>query len=285
LNEHGQLRRVAVRHPRAHFRDQRYLDRNWREQEFLAAPDYERAVAEYEGFLDILRGAGAEILELSFDERLTAPAIYARDATLVTPRGLVACRMGRPYRAEETAVTATTLADAGCSLLGEVEPPGYLEGGDVVWFDRQTCAVGQAYRTNSEGIRQLQQLLGPAAHVEPVPLPHYRGPEVCLHLMSLISPVDADLAVVYAPLMPVPFRRWLKDRGVAFVEVPDEEFERQGSNVLALAPRKVVMVEGCPVTRERLEKAGCEVLTYPGENISVKGVGGPTCLTRPLERR
>lgn len=284
MNEYGQLRRVAVRHPRDLFRSQAEMSRNWRAQEFIAEPDREAAGAEFEAFTGILRNAGADVLELPFDERLTAPAIYTRDNTVMTPRGVVVARMGRPYRSDEPSVNAAALADAGYAIRGEIEAPGFLEGGDVVWFDRQTCAVGQGYRTNGEGIRQLQQLLGPATHVEAVQLPHFRGPEFCLHLMSLISPVDTDLAVIYAPLMAVPFRRWLIDRGVEFVEVPDDEFERQGSNVLAVAPRKVVMVEGCPVTQARLEAAGCEVITFPGEHLCIRGCGGPTCLTRPLAR-
>ena len=118
-----------------------------------------------------------------------------------------------------------------------------------------------------------------------VPLPHFHGRGECLHLMSLISPVDADLAVVYSPLMTVPFRNWLIDRDIALVEVPDEEFApTMGCNVLALGPRKCLVIDGNPVTRARLEAAGCEVIAYPGAEISIKGFGGPTCLTRPIVR-
>jgi N-dimethylarginine dimethylaminohydrolase len=159
-----------------------------------------------------------------------------------------------------------------------------LEGGDVVWFDDRTVAVGRGYRTNAEGIRQFAESLGPAVGVIIVPLPHCRGPQDVFHLMSILSPVDEQLAVVYSPLMPVPFREWLLERGMRLVEVPEAEFESMGANVLALAPRRVVMLEGNPVTTARLEAAGVEVLTYGGSEISLKGGGGPTCLTRPLTR-
>ena len=173
----------------------------------------------------------------------------------------------------------------GVTVLGAIVGDGLLEGGDFLWLDDATCAVADGYRTNPEGIRQLRDILGAGIHVEAVALPHHRGPDACLHLMSFISPLDRDLALVFSPLMPVPFRNWLLERGIGLVEVPDEEFEAtMGCNVLALAPRKCLAIDGNPVTRARLEAAGCEVVAYKGREISLKGGGGPTCLTRPLIR-
>ena len=161
----------------------------------------------------------------------------------------------------------------------------YMEGGDVAWIDERNLAVGLGYRTNAEGIRQLRALLGSGVdRVVPVPLPHWRGPDDVFHLMSMFSPVDRDLAVVYSPLLPVPFRQLLLKKGYELVEVPHEEFESMGCNVLAAGPRRCVAVDGNPVTRRRLEAAGAEVHTYRGREISTKGGGGPTCLTRPLVR-
>jgi N-dimethylarginine dimethylaminohydrolase len=193
--------------------------------------------------------------------------------------------MGKPQREGEPAAQEETLRGAGVPVLGRIEAPGRLEGGDVLWLDRRTLVVGQGYRTNAAGIRQLQALLGDAVtELIVVPLPHWRGPTDVMHLMSLISPVDEDLAVVYSPLLPVPFREWLVARGTELVEVPDEEFDSMGTNVLALAPRKCLMLLGNPRTRAALERAGADVLEYDGQEISVKGAGGPTCLTRPLRR-
>jgi N-dimethylarginine dimethylaminohydrolase len=195
------------------------------------------------------------------------------------------CSMGKPARRDEPSAHGETLRASGDSLLGAIDPPGKLEGGDVVWFDEGSVAVGRGYRTNDDGIRQLRDYLGADVDVLVVPLPHYRGPDDVFHLMSIVSPVDADLAVVYSPLMPVRFREWLLGRGLRLVEVPDEEFESMGANVLALGPRRALMLDGNPVTRARLEAAGAEVLTYDGSEISLKGGGGPTCLTRPLTRQ
>jgi N-dimethylarginine dimethylaminohydrolase len=170
------------------------------------------------------------------------------------------------------------------AIAGRIEPPGRLEGGDVLWLDARTLVVGRGYRTNGEGIRQLRAILGSRVDVIEVPLPHWQGQHDVMHLMSLISPVDHGMAVVYSRLLPVPFREWLLDRGIHLVEVPDEEFDSMGTNVLALAPRRCLMLAGNPRTRAALERAGADVLEYEGTEISVKGAGGPTCLTRPLER-
>ena len=171
------------------------------------------------------------------------------------------------------------------TILGRIESPGTLEGGDVAWLDSTTLAVGHTYRTNPKGISQLKALLEPKGiHIIVAELPHYKGKNDVFHLMSILSPVDKDLAVVYSPLMPIKFRNELLDRGFKLIEVPDEEFESMGCNVLAVAPRQCLMVEGNPKTKKLLEDAGCKVNTYKGEDISVKGGGGPTCLTRPMQR-
>jgi N-dimethylarginine dimethylaminohydrolase len=192
--------------------------------------------------------------------------------------------MGKAAREREPAAQADAFRQWGIPVVGSIQAPGRLEGGDVAWLDDRTVIVGRGYRTNDEGIRQFRELLGDAVTCVVVPLPHWRGPGDVFHLMSVLSPVDADLAVVYSPLMPVPLRELLVERGIALVEVPDEEFDTMGANVLALAPRRCVMVDGNPTTRARLEAAGAEVRVYAGREISLKGGGGPTCLTRPIRR-
>jgi N-dimethylarginine dimethylaminohydrolase len=202
----------------------------------------------------------------------------------VVPGGVVLCRMGKAQRAGEPAAQREAFERLGVPVVGQIAAPGTLEGGDLVWLDPDTVVVGRGYRTNAAGIAQLRAIVGGAVEVVEIPLPHWRGQGDVMHLMSLISPVDADLAVVYSPLLPVPFREMLLERAVRLVEVPDEEFDSMGTNVLALAPRRCVMLGGNPLTRAGLEAAGSEVLEYEGTEISVKGAGGPTCLTRPLSR-
>lgn len=159
----------------------------------------------------------------------------------------------------------------GVPILGRITGEGRLEGGDVCWLDERTVAVGEGYRTNAEGIRQLRGLLGDAVdEVIVVPLPHWTGPDDCLHLLSFISPVDHDLAVVYSRMMPVPFRQLLLERGIRLVEVPDEEYDSMACNVLAVAPRQCIMLAGNPITQQRLEAAGATVWTYEGKDLCLK---------------
>ena len=197
----------------------------------------------------------------------------------------VILRMAKALRHGEEEAMARRLAELGIPILARLEGEARAEGGDLLWLDRRTLAVGQGFRTNPEGLRQLRDALAPAGvEVVAVDLPFWTGPEACLHLLSLISLVDEDLAVVYPALLPVSFWRLLRDRGIRLVEVPAEELPSQAPNVLALSPRRCLMLEVNPITRARLEAAGCEVLTYRGQEISLKAEGGPTCLTRPLWR-
>jgi N-dimethylarginine dimethylaminohydrolase len=291
LNETGRLKAVLMKHARDAFISQEAIDTQWRALNFTAPPDFARAVDEYDAFVEILVRSGAEISFLPRDDRLTLDSIYTRDASVICAAGVIACSMGKPQRRAEPAVQERELRNLSWPIAGRVGGSGLLEGGDLIWLDSRTLAVGQGLRTNAEGIRQLTAVLAdsaraadPIAQLHVVPLPDWRGPQDVMHLMSLVSPVDVDLAVVHSKLLPPAFSRVLQDRGYRLVDVPEEEFESMGTNVLALAPRVCVMVQGNPKTRAALERAGAIVQEYGGREISLKGGGGPTCLTRPLIR-
>ena len=211
-------------------------------------------------------------------------SIYVRDASIVSNDGILICNMGKDQRKNEPKTQLLHYLQEGYSILGSFQGEATIEGGDVAWINEQTLAVAHGYRTNEAGINHLKELLRNTADVVVMQAPHYKGPQDVFHLMSVLSPIDKDLAVVYSPLMTVPFRNFLIKQGISFVEVPDEEFETMGCNVLAIAPRVCVMVKGNPITKARLEKAGVEVIEFSGDEISLKGSGGPTCLTRPLKR-
>ena len=285
LTEYNNLAAVAIKHARDAFVDQQTIAAQWKRLNYIAAPDLARAIDQQDRFIDILRSAGATVHELPRDPHTTLDSIYVRDASIVSPTGSILCTMGKVERAAEPAAQAKGLNALGFAIAGRITAPGTLEGGDLIWLDEQTVAIGRGYRTNAEGIRQLRALVGESVDVVEVPLPHWRGPSDVMHLMSLISPIDRDLAVVYSRLLPVPFREWLLEHGMRLIEVPDQEFETMGTNVLALKPRKCLMLAGNPLTRRAIEQSGCEVLEYEGSEISVKGAGGPTCLTRPLVRK
>ncbi|OEK01881.1 hypothetical protein BFP97_10300 [Roseivirga sp. 4D4] len=284
-SDYGTIRSLWVKPASKAFINQETLHAQWEELNYLSEPLYAEALKEYESFLSHFSGGEIDVTCFGSDESVMIDSIYCRDAAIATDFGMIICNMGKGGRIHEPASQARDYQSAGIKILGTINAPGTLEGGDVAWLDEKTLAVGHTYRTNEEGIKQLRQLLNPKGlEVITVELPHYKGPSDVFHLMSILSPIDSGLAVIYSPLMPIKFRNTLINRGFDFVEVPEEEFESMGCNVLALSPRKCLMVAGNPITKSRLEAAGCEVLTYPGKEISVKGGGGPTCLTRPIYR-
>lgn len=283
--DYGRLRRVMLRHVRDAWSDDTRIDRTWRDLNYTDRPDRQKAVAEYDRFVEIMKSRGVTVDLLPAGKGLTLDSIYMRDAAVASDRGLILCSMGKEARRGEPADVGHLARELKIEVLGAIEGPGLLEGGDVAWLSERTVAVGRGRRTNAEGIRQLRHLLGDSVDdVIEIALPDISHPGDVFHLMSIFSPVDRDLAVVYPPLMPPSLRSALDAHGIATVEVPEEEFLTMGCNVLALAPRVCLMISGNPKTRERLMSAGAEVLEYEGREISLKGCGGPTCLTRPLDR-
>jgi N-dimethylarginine dimethylaminohydrolase len=257
----------------------------WRAYGWRDAPHPALAEAQHARLRELLADAGAEVVTGSTRVEGDPDAIYAYDPVLMTEAGAILLRPGKEGRLREPGAYAQDLEAAGIPIVGALTEPASAEGGDMFWLDEATLLVGRGYRTDDEGIRQLRALLEPSgASIEVFDLPHFHGPDECLHLMSFISPLDADLAVVYLPMLPVRLVQLLRERGVAFVEAPDEEFDSMGPNVLALGPRVGLAVDGNPETRRRMEAAGVDVRVFEGSEISRKGDGGPTCLTRPLDR-
>ena len=284
-NEYGRLDSVLLCHVEAAFGSTEKIARQWRALNFLEMPDLTEAQKEYKGFATLLSERGVQLHWLRNNGQLSLDALYCRDASIATDHGIILCNMGKENRKPEPRAQLSYYEEQEVTILGQINAPGTLEGGDLAWIDQDCLAVGLGYRTNESGIQQLKDLLNPfSIDIVEVDLPHYKGPNDVFHLMSIFSPVDKDLAVVYSPLMPVRFRNELLARGYELVEVPDDEFDSLGCNVLAIAPRTCIMAEGSPMTRAMLEASGCQVFTYVGNEISLKGGGGPTCLTRPLRR-
>lgn len=252
---------------------------DWRRYGWRAKPDPSRLAAEHEALCAVLESAGAEVVVAPPS---TLDAIYVYDPALVSDDGAVLLRPGKNARSGEPDSLVPELDRAGVPVVARLEEPALAEGGDLFWLDRATLCAGRGYRSSTGGLRSTQRLLGVEMIV--VDLPHLRGPEACLHLLSLLSPLADDLAVGYAPLMPVRLVQLLAERGVELVQVPAEELETLGPNALALAPRVALLPEQNVETRRRLEAAGVEVLVHPAAELS-KGDGGPTCLTLPLARR
>jgi len=284
-SEFGKIKSIFIKNAADAFMNDEKISKEWKTLNFLSKPDLQKAKEEYVGFESLLQNEEIKVHYFPTSDRVSIDSIYCRDAAIATDFGMIICNMGKLTRVNEPEAERVTFSEHGLTILGIIQAPGTVEGGDVAWLDEKTLAIGHTYRTNEEGIDQIKKLLTPhGINVITVPLPHYKGPSDVFHLMSILSPVDKNLAVVYSPLMPISFRKELLKREFELVEVPDEEFDSMGCNVLAIAPRVCIMVSGNPKTKSALEQAGATVYEYEGNEISVKGGGGPTCLTRPLIR-
>jgi N-dimethylarginine dimethylaminohydrolase len=280
------LRRVIVKRPEEAFFTEAKIEEEWQRLGFSAPPDLPRATEEHRSFVALLEAAGAEVLFLPVAGTTTIDSIYAHDPGLVTEAGAIVFQTGKPERRGEGPALAAALAAWDVPVLGTVDGPATAEGGDMLWLDRRTLVVGRGFRTNAAGVARLRELLLPLGiAVIEAPLPFWDGPAGLLHLLSLISPLDEDLALVHRRLLPVPLVELLESRGIDLVEVAEEEFADLACNVLAVVPRGIVMLSDLPLTRARLQAFGCSVAEFAGQEICHKGSGGPTCLTRPLLRQ
>tara|TARA_B100001996_G_C18656273_1_gene591330 strand:+ start:203 stop:1075 length:873 start_codon:yes stop_codon:yes gene_type:complete len=284
LNEFSKIKEVALRSPLSSFIDDKKLSSEWEALRFHSKPDLKQAIIEYNYFRGLLDYDGISIIDLPSSNLLTIDSIYTRDSMLISKGGLILCNMGRSSRTPEAEENYKSLASKGYKIAGQIKAPGTLEGGDFIWIDDFHAAVGLGPRTNAEGIRQLKEILGTSVELHVVDLPDPSHPDDVLHLMSIISPLDKDLALIYKPFMPNSFLMWLNNLGIKFVEVSNEEYPLMGCNVLATSPRSIIMLEDLPGVQSDLERARCKVRTYKGMEVSRKGEGGPTCLTRPLKR-
>jgi dimethylargininase len=274
------LRAVLVKRP-----DENFAVDDASAWHYTSRPNLEIAQQEHDALVEMIRQSGAEVIYHSDPQPGRADAIFTFDPALVTDHGAVILSMGKQQRRGEEAAMAHKFEALGVPILYTLHDEARAEGGDLLWVDHDTLAVGQGFRTNEEGQHQLRDALEPiGATVMPVELPYFTGPVACLHLLSLISIVDVRTAVIYPSLMAVSFWQELQRRDFKLIEVPEEEFMTMGPNVLALSPGKCIMLEGNPITKGRLEEAGCTVMTYKGNEISLKAEGGATCLTRPIWR-
>jgi dimethylargininase len=270
------LRRVLVRRPSV------AACALWKEYGWRQEPDPAALVREHEQLCSVLEESGAEVV-VAEPIDVDPDAVYAFDPGLVTERGAVLLRPGKEGRRLEPAAVERDLEQAGVPVAAALEEPMIAEGGDFIRLDEQTLLAGRGYRTNPSGIDAVADSL-PGVDLHAFDLPHWHGENEVMHLLSLLSPLDADLVVAYTPLLPVALAELLAARGIEIVPVPDDEFETMGTNVLALGPRVALTLDGNPVTRAGLTAAGVDVLVYEGRELSLKGDGGPTCLTMPLLR-
>ncbi len=281
----GKIESILLRRPEDAFVSQENLNNTWEEFCYFGCPDYEKVLEEYGKFEAFIKENVENVYYAPADSRIGLDSIYTHDPQKITNKGAIYFPMGKALRGREWEANKEYLESIGVPTLGVIEAPGKMEGGDIVWLDERTVAIGRGYRTNDEGIRQFKELTKDIIdEYIIVPMPHGEGEDACLHLMSIISMVDTDKAVVYSKYMPVFFRELLIERGIQLIECDDEEYDYLGSNVLAVAPGKVITIARNPEIVEKMRAAGIDVTTYEGHELSYRGTGGPTCLTCPITR-
>ena len=279
------LRRVILKRPQEAFISEQNIERQWKELNYLSKPDLQSAIREHEKFVNLLRTDGIEVLLLPMDERTGLDSIYTHDPCIVTDRGAIVFQTGKISRRGEAQAMEDAFHQWEIPVLGRVDGDATAEGGDLVWLNQHTLLAGRGFRTNAAGIEALRKMLEPLdVKVYDFDLPYWNGPGDVLHLMSFISMLDSDLAIVHRRLMPAPLFQFLETRNVQMIDVPDSEYDSLGCNILTIAPRKVFVIRGNPITCTRLKEVGCEVIEFDGQDIGYKGSGGPTCLTRPVLR-
>ena len=280
------LRRVIMKSPVTAWKNTNNVKKYWKDLNFISQPKFDKSVFQFNQLTSLIKSFGTEILMLPKNDETNLDSIYTHDAGIATSEGIIICNMGKKIRKNEPMALKNFLIENNLPIVGEIKDPGIIEGGDIIWINERTVAVGEGYRTNKKGIQQLRDILGNQVDdVIPVPLPHWLGPENCLHLMSNVSPIDHNLFLIYPKLLPVKFIKFLKSQNIKLIKVPDKEYESMACNVLPLAPKKCIMMSGNPITKTLLESNNVEVFTYDGSEVSLKGAGGPTCLTRPIYRQ
>ena len=281
----GALQRVLVCSPRTAGWNRPEYAARWRDLGFHHAPRFDQAQAQHDALCHELRGAGAEIIELTPAPDLSLDAVYTHDASLPTDFGLIVLRPGKPNRVAEGPRHASFCETLAISTLDKITAPGTTEAGDMVWLAPKTLLIGHGYRTNAPGIRQMRELLAPkGVEVISAPLPFGPGPSACLHLMSLISLLNDHTALVDLPWLAVETVELLESRGFHFIEIDPSERDTLACNVLSLGNNRLLAIEENLATNARLRQSGFDLRTFPGSELCINGSGGPTCLTRPLLR-
>jgi N-dimethylarginine dimethylaminohydrolase len=279
------LKHVVVKRPEDAFRSADAIETEWQDLDYLRPPSLQLAVQHHGVFVALISQLGAQVSYLPADDRTNLDSLYVHDPVLTTERGIIILQTGKPLRRGEGPAFEDALRSWDIPVWGRLDGDATAEGGDTLWLDRHTLLVARGFRTNNAGIARLRELLQPLeVQVMAYDLPYWNGPREVLHLQSFISLLDDDLALIYRRLLPVAMYALLGERGIRLIEVPDSEYDSLGCNVLAIAPRTAVIVAGNPITRSRIEAAGCKVSEFDGSEICLPGSGGPTCLTRPLVR-
>ena len=165
---------------------------------YTSRPDAALAMQQHDAFTSILTKHGVQLHYHSSDAGIEgdSDSIFVHDPMLTTPAGAIMMQLGKPLRQAEGRAMKAMVQSLGVPILGELEGNATAEGGDCLWLDSKTLAIGEGYRTNMKGISKIATWLQPhGVTVVPFQLPHFHGADACLHLQSLISYAGPNVAV------------------------------------------------------------------------------------------
>ncbi len=275
------LQSVLVRSP-----DSSFGQVNPKKWHYTKRPNLFKARTEHDKFVQNLRKEGVKVYFHEQSLPCHADSIFVHDPAFITNKGAIILKMGKKLRSGEEEAIEKTFKSLGIPILCKLHGEARAEGGDILWINDRTLAIGRGFRTNQEGINQIKKALEPfGICVVQVDLPYDQGKEACLHLQSLISFIDYKKAVVYLKFMPVSFVEYLKKSGIELIEIVESEYPTMAANILAIKPNVVLTINCNPKTIKKLRDCNVKVLTYRGDELSLTAEGGATCLTRPILRQ
>ena len=221
--------------------------------------DLDQARTQHRAYEAALASLGCRVRRLPETPDLP-DSVFVQDAAFVFDEVAVVARPGADSRRAETATVAAALESL--RPIRFIEPPGTLDGGDVVCLGRSVC-IGQTARTNADGARQVAAILGPLGYsVRPV---RVTG---CLHLQTAVTPVADRMILVN--------RAWVDPTAFGDVEVVDvDAAERFAANALRVGDA-LVYPDSFPRTRARIEARGLRVVPVDMSELA-KAEAGVTC--------
>ncbi|MCD6359241.1 MAG: amidinotransferase [Armatimonadetes bacterium] len=249
--------------------------------QMLDIPDTELASTQYDAIAEAYTANGAKVHYVDPPAVPTPNQMFVADLMFMTPEGAILARPASTVRAGEERWVARRLAELGIPILACIRGKGVFEGADAAWINENTVMVATGHRTNHEALRQLTALFN-EMNVE---LVHVGLPYGSMHLMDTLRIVDKDLALCWPGRVPYDAVAELRDRGFSVYFIPDLAEATQGMplNFVTLAPRRILMPGGNPVTEAFYRELGIDYTTVTINEL-IKAAGAIGCLSGILER-
>ena len=249
--------------------------------QMLAIPDTKLASEQHDALAAAFKAEGVEVHYVEPDGVPTPNQMFCADLMFMTPEGAIIARPASTVRAGEERWVARRLAQLGIPIVKSIRGNGVFEGADAAWIDEDTVMVATGHRTNHEGLAQVTAILNEMG----VEVFHVGLPYGSMHLMGGLRIIDKDLALCWPGRVPYDTVAYLREHGfdVYFIPDLDEAVNGMPLNLVTLAPKKVLMPAGNPVSDEFYNDLGITCKTVKIDEL-IKAAGAVGCLSGILER-